>query len=753
MITKGMVAPKAAEDAATNTAHGSATWPKAQAARSAASNALRLHRRRDVEVRCHQVRGRLHYVVKDPIALRFHQLTHQEHFLWDQLDGVCSREEICRRFEQRFPSIRLTPRELEQFVGKLHRDGLVIAEATEQGDVLYERSRQSRRRQQLLALANPLAIRLPSCNPRRVFDRLEPVGRLVFSPAAVSLGSLLILTCGMLALLQFQEFSTRLGETPWGGWLAPLLALSLLKICHELGHGLLCRRYGRECHELGAMLLFFTPCLYCNVTDSWMLSSKWQRAAVAAAGVWVELVLASLCGLLWWFSEPGWFHQFSAYVMLIGSLNSLMLNGNPLLRFDGYYVLADLWEYPNLGPRSQWVLRDFVWQLLFGIPPTHREAAEDRRRLLAYGLAALLYRLLLIAALLTAAYWFLKPYRLTALLGLVALPLAAFPLVRLGRRIRDMLTNPAARRQVRRRNLIVATAVIAAMIGAACVPLPRTVNAVGRVRFLNERVVRAPVAGRIVEAQEEGSQVSRGTVIAKLKNDELSRQLAELREEEIQLKLQIEELQAVRQVDPEATAKVPTLREKLAGVRRELASRQTDVDRLQIIATQSGTIVAPPPTAPDSQEGQLPLWTGTPLRRENRGCYLERGEVLCVLGDPRAISVMAEVGPAAIGQLAVGQPVRVRWRGAAEGVNGQVARISQPQAQPQAQSQSQASGGGGANERPPAQEARYSVWIHLTPPHAAAPIGMQGKVKIRVPPASIAHRVGRWLERTFRFRT
>ena len=79
----------------------------------------------------------------------------------------------------------------------------------------------------------------------------------------------------------------------------------MTKILHEFGHGLSCKHFGGECHEIGVMFLVLTPCLYCNVSDSWMLPNRWHRAAIGAAGMYVELVLASICTFIWWFTEPG----------------------------------------------------------------------------------------------------------------------------------------------------------------------------------------------------------------------------------------------------------------------------------------------------------------------------------------------------------------------------------------------------------------------------------------------------------------
>src|SRR5206468_11742270 len=132
--------------------------------------------------------------------------------------------------------------------------------------------------------------------------------------------------------------------------------LAITKVIHEFGHGLSCKHFGGECHEMGVMLLVMTPCLYCNVSDSWMLPNKWHRAAIGAAGMYIELVMASIATFLWWFSEPGLLNNVCLAVMFVCSVTTLVFNANPLMRYDGYYILADLLEIPNLRQKAGQVL-------------------------------------------------------------------------------------------------------------------------------------------------------------------------------------------------------------------------------------------------------------------------------------------------------------------------------------------------------------------------------------------------------------
>ena len=120
---------------------------------------------------------------------------------------------------------------------------------------------------------------------------------------------------------------------------------------------------------MGIMVLVLTPCLYCNVSDSWMLPNKWHRACIGAAGIYVEVVLASICTFLWWVSEPGLFHNLCLNVMFVCSTSTIVFNANPLLRYDGYYVLADLVEIPNLRQKATTILSRKLGEWCLGLEP------------------------------------------------------------------------------------------------------------------------------------------------------------------------------------------------------------------------------------------------------------------------------------------------------------------------------------------------------------------------------------------------
>ena len=122
-----------------------------------------------------------------------------------------------------------------------------------------------------------------------------------------------------------------------------------MKVIHEFGHGLSCKTFGGEVHEMGVLLLCFSPCLYCNVSDAWTLPSKWHRIIISFAGIYVELMIAAAATFVWWNSPSATFAQHLCLsLMVVCSVSTVVFNGNPLMRYDGYYVLADWLEIPNL---------------------------------------------------------------------------------------------------------------------------------------------------------------------------------------------------------------------------------------------------------------------------------------------------------------------------------------------------------------------------------------------------------------------
>jgi putative peptide zinc metalloprotease protein len=249
-----------------------------------------------------------------------------------------------------------------------------------------------------------------------------------------------------------------------------LLIYPVLKGLHELGHGWAAKRWGGEVHEIGVMLLVLFPVPYVDASDAAGPASKWQRAVVGAAGMMVELLIAAVAVAVWVTVEPGLVRAVAFSVMLIAGVSTLLFNGNPLLRYDGYYVLADLLEIPNLGPRSNQYLGYLTKRWLLGVKDAKSPvtARGERFRFVLYGIVSIAYRLAI--TLVIALYLSTKAFLLGVLLALVAIGTAVvWPLLR---GLRYLLTSPDLR-QTRGRAIGMMTLLGLFVAGSAfAVPAP-----------------------------------------------------------------------------------------------------------------------------------------------------------------------------------------------------------------------------------------------------------------------------------------
>lgn len=401
--------------------------------------------RRDLQIVPQQQDGRRCYVVKDPVTLRYYRFQAPEHFILQHLDGSHTLADVQQEFEQQFRPRRLPLEEVEAFTSEIIQSGLAHAAGEATTADLLRRRRRRQRRERWAFWSNLLSLQLPVCDPDRMLGGMVRLFKSLLSPACFFLGVAFILTALALVTANFDVFCARLpGQREFftlHHMVYLWLALGLAKIGHELGHGLACKVFGGEVHELGVMFLCFSPCLYCDVSDAWTLPGKWRRILVSCAGMYVELLIAAAATFVWWNAPARPFlQQMSLSLMIVCSLGTIVFNANPLLRYDGYYALADWLELPNMYAHSR---RSLLAAVAAGLGFGSR--SRWRGWLAAYGLASTLYRWGVTLAVLWMLYHLLKPYRLEALgllAGVGSVGLMAFgPLVQLVRFVRSHRRN------------------------------------------------------------------------------------------------------------------------------------------------------------------------------------------------------------------------------------------------------------------------------------------------------------------------
>ncbi len=627
-----------------------------------------LRKRADLETRRQWRQGRRYWIVKDPLALRYYCFEEEEFALLEMLDGATSIDQIQREFERRFSPQRLSPAELHQFFSMLHRGGLVVSDAPGQGQELKRRGDEKRRRERLAKWTNVLALRFKGVDPDQWLTRLHAALGWLFSGPAVAATCLFALAAAALVFTHFDQFQAKLPTFQQffaaENWLLIAVTLAGTKVLHEFGHGLACKRFGGECHEMGVMFLVFTPCLYCNVTDSWMLSSRWRRAAVAAAGMYVELALAAGATFLWWFSNPGLLNSLCLNVMFVCSVSTVAFNANPLMRYDGYYILSDLLEIPNLRQKASAVVSRTLSSLVLGLRPAPDPFLPQRRRgwFAAYAVASGVYRWVITFSILWFMWKVLEPYGLQvigqALAGVAVLGMIDQPIVRAG----GFLRAPGRWEAVKKLRLATAVALAAAVLAAVLyAPLPHYITCGVTVQPRDAAFVYVEAPGRLTAIHAApGDYVAAGQPLATLENVDLQLRLEQLAGRRAELLVRLTGLRRAAFGNEQAAQEIVEVEKALEALDDQLARRQRDLERLTILAPAAGTLIAPPEVAPPKPEDErLSTWSGAPLKRENLGAFLTDGVLLAQVGDPRQLEVMLAVDQAHIEFLRPGQQVDV----------------------------------------------------------------------------------------------
>jgi multidrug resistance efflux pump len=499
--------------------------------------------RSDLLVSRQETPGGVIFVIKDPVVGRFVRLKAPVYFLVQQFDGTTPLEEVRRRGEAHLDAT-LQAATLEKFAARLQGLGLLDHEAARQQDVSSPRAPAR-------VQGNLFYLRFRAVDPDRFLGWLAPRLSFVFTRTFAGLSGATILFAATLALSNWDELHGSVSQLyrPETVLLVWLILLCIV-IGHELSHGLTCKHFGGKVHEIGFLLIYLQPAMYCNVSDAWMFPRKSRRLLVTLAGAWFDLGVWAAATLFWRATEPGSAPNYFALVVATTLGIKSLFNLNPLIKLDGYYLLSDFVEIPNLRRRAfshiGHLLRRVCMMNIGNRRSGQIEAtARERRIYWLYGTLAWTYSVWLISFILIHLGGFLiGRYQGWGFAFMVALVAAIFrrPLQKTLRFLASQLLPSQSIIRVMKRLLTVL--VILGCAGAALYFIQPNLKVAGEFRILpiHNADVRAEVEGIIEHiAHDEGDVVSAGELIARLSDRDLRAELgkikAEVAEREARLKL------------------------------------------------------------------------------------------------------------------------------------------------------------------------------------------------------------------------
>ena len=611
---------------------------------------VRVGCRQDLHVTRHLLRDKVTYIVHDPTRFASHQLEAGDYQVFVSLTSDRTLDEVFRQLVRDKVLQRRQENEFYHFVVYLNQIGLLDLRAAS-GASLYERFQLRERARRRFRPTSLLFLRIPLFQPDAFLQRTLRFVRPLFSRAAFVVWLICAAFCGWILWQHWLEFTD-----PLSGMLTslnlPLIVCLLvgLKVIHEFGHAYACKRFGGHVPEMGAFLMAGVPCAYVDASAAWSFRRRLHRLVVSLAGVYFESIMAMASLVLWFVSDNPELRSIAHYTFLLSSAVTVAFNINPLMRYDGYYVLADLVNMPNLRSESSHASVSWVKWLLFGVNTPKRHRPAVRFWLILFGIASAGYRCVVITAISTLVIGIFPVAGILLCAGLLT-----WLLVWSMQKLISYLRHSKELNQRRWRAGVV-SGVGLALVGLLFfgIPTPRFARAYGIVERDRDVLLRAGASGFLLPvARVDGETVKAAESICRLESEPLDVEIARQ-----QTRVDALQMQVLHQVATDVVGANMSEQQRLQAAE--------DLDRLTAMREQ---LTVRAPVAGEIMETRY-------LR--DAGRYVRMGEPLVrVSAGKWILKVMASESDFSRCDLQVGQNVRMRLAGRGlRTVKGRVLAIS-----------------------------------------------------------------------------
>lgn len=590
------------------------------------------------------------FTIYDPVRSQYFKISWAEAEIIQHLRVGMTAQQLLDELSRK-STLRITLQELFSFFEEANAQKLLDLERGA-GELLQE-SQKMKMHPVKAFLLYYLFFRIPLVNPDAFLTRTISYVKPLLSQQALFVYLLILLWgLGIVALQWDAFFSTFTQFFNLQGIIAYGAAIMLTKVIHELAHAYTAKKYGLRIPTMGVALLVLFPILYTDVTDAWKLASHRKRIIISGAGVIAELTIAGIATILWSYSEPGFFQSACFILASVNWLTSLMVNLNPAMRFDGYYLLMDWIGVENLQTRAFNVTRMAFYRVFLGMPmpdPEPSLSKRQKRTLIGYAIYTFVYRLFLYTAIALFVY-----FAFTKILG-IFLFLVEVLLFFIWPVVSEITTFRQYKRYFTLNERSVFTIACATLLLLwVVVPLPHTLSFTATTLPVNQRVIYAPVEGKLSQVNVKRlDNVQKGQVLVLIESVELSNRLAQLEQQRelLRNKMQVAaETDKLRSYFAEQQAQLARVEAEYDGVAQALA-------QTKIIATQPGYVFA---------------WDDT-LRP---GIFVGKDAVLGKLGARDKLDVIFFVPERDVGFLQVGERITFRTKATRDHIGGEIKRIS-----------------------------------------------------------------------------
>ncbi len=582
--------------------------------------------RQHVEIHRHDYRGLIWYILEDKASARSHRFNSTAYQVIGLLNGESTVNQIWDQVNEQLGDFAPTQEQLIQLLGKLHTGDLLKSGMPTDAEELFERDKIHKRNKLKQRFANPIAIKIPLWDPDDFLQQHINKVRPLFNSYVAFIWLVIITFAGLTTAINWSVIIHYFSINTLSPYNLIIMGLlyPVIKFLHELGHAFSAKIQGAEVHEMGITFLLFMPIPYVDVSTVSFLRSKQQRILVSAAGILVELFISALGLFLWLSVEPGIIKDIAFNTMIIGGISSLFFNGNPLLKYDGYYILADTLAIPNLFQRATQYLGYLCQKYLFGATKVSSPATApgEASWFVFYSISSFIYRMSLL--------WFIITYIVDTffIFGVI---LAIWMVVKqillpIGKGILFVFNSPSIHQQRFRAVTSLLGGLATCFILLYWVPVPAYTRSEGVVWMSDDAQLRAEVDGFASQLLVDLPRVKKDTVVLEiydpLLNTKVELLLAKLKELNTKFRAEWSK----------DRLKAENIKEEMKMMATELKFAKNKQQAMQIVAQKTGKLLVP-------------------NRDDLKGRFVKKGEVIGYVVDDALPTVRVVVAQSDMGQL------------------------------------------------------------------------------------------------------
>lgn len=592
----------------------SPSWYRVAGVRPRLRNHAQIHR--------HVYRGDVWFVMQNHSTGKFHRFSPTANLVIGLMNGKRTLQEIwdlaCARLDDDAP----TQDEVIKLLSDLHKADVLQSDAPPDTQELHQRRKKNKSMQWKQYLGNPMSLRFPLFDPEKLVRKLMPFVAPLFGWVGAVLWLGMVAWALTLAGMHWSELSDNVVDRVFSfkNLLLMVLVFPVIKLLHEFGHAFATKASGGEVHEMGIMLLLFMPIPYVDASSATAFREKHARVLVGAAGMLVEIFIAAIAMVAWVYLEPGIDRAIAYNVIIVAGVTTVLFNGNPLLRFDAYYMLSDYIEIPNLGQRSNEYIGYLTNHYLFGIEKVKSpvSAKGERAWFVFYAITSFIYRMMMMLSivLIMAEKFFVFGLMLAiwSFYSMLIKPIAG--------KINYLFSSPQLKSK--RQRALFSTASILLVVGVILLwlPAPSSTRAEGVIWAPEQAQVRAAVDGIVMQILvKPNQQVRAGDLLIRCEDTELKTRMH-------MLQAQLDELQArYSSLINSNRVQANIIAEQMTHVEAALALANIHLTALDIRSPANGIFVM--------QDEQNAL-----------GRFAPRGELLAYITDAKSTSVRVAVSQA-----------------------------------------------------------------------------------------------------------